>query len=79
MASSQGLFADYLTKKEFCAAVPGGPIAERTADHRHARRIGPPRIRVSNVVLYPKARVQAWLDRRLAEAEAEYAEVEAGR
>ena len=73
------LFADYYTKKEFCAAVPGGPIGERTADHWHARRIGPARIRVGNVVLYPKAGVQAWLDKRLAEAEAEYAEVEANR
>lgn len=79
MATTEPLFADYWTNKQLAPLIPGGGVSPRTLDRWHARRIGPPRIRVGNLVLYPKAGVQAWLDRRLAEAEAEYHEVEAGR
>lgn len=79
MATTEPLFAEYWTKEQLAALIPGGGVSPRTLDRWHARRVGPPRIRCGNLVLYPKAGVQAWLDRRLAEAEAEFAKVEANR
>lgn len=69
MANKEGLFNDYMTKQEFCDSIPGGPIAPNTADHWHRHKIGPPRIRIGNVILYPKAGVQEWLDRLFEKAQ----------
>ena len=60
----QGPFDDYLTKQQFCAAVPGGPISERTADRWHALRVGPPRVKCGRKVLYSKLGVKGWLESR---------------
>ena len=57
-------FNDYLTKQQFCAAVPGGPISERTADRWDALRVGPPRVKCGRKVLYSKHDVRQWLESR---------------
>ena len=54
-------FADYLTKQQFCAAVPGGPISERTADRWHTQRTGPKRLKVGRTVVYHRRDVEKWL------------------
>ena len=41
MTAENNPFSDYLTKQQFCRAVPGGPISERTADRWH---VLPPKV-----------------------------------
>jgi len=62
-------FSDYLTKQEFCALVPGGPISERTADRWHTLRVGPPRSKIGRTVVYSRQAVRQWLNRRADECE----------
>ena len=65
MAENNTLFSDFLTKGQFCDAVPGGPISTRTADRWHTLRTGPPRIKVGRTILYRKQDVEAWLTSRV--------------
>ena len=62
--TTQNPFANYLSKKQFCKAIPGGPISERTADRWQVLRIGPPRVKVGRTVLYPAEGVKTWLEER---------------
>ena len=64
MTTENNPFSDYLTKQQFCSAVPGGPISERTADRWHVLRVGPPRVKCGRTVLYPAAGVKKWLEER---------------
>ena len=63
MMTENNPFSDYLTKQQFCRAVPGG-ISERTVDRWHVLRIGPPRVKVGRTVLFSAEGVKKWLEER---------------
>lgn len=65
--STENPFHGYLTKRQFCESVPGGPISERTADRWHIHRIGPPRVKFGIRVLYPVEGVRRWLESQTTE------------
>ena len=64
MAIENNPFSDYLTKQEFCAVVPGGPVSERTVDRWHTLRTGPKRSKVGRTVVYSRDAVRRWLEER---------------
>jgi len=65
--TTENPFSNYLTKKQFCKAIPGGPISERTADRWHVLRIGPPRVKCGRTVLDEVGCVKRWLEERTQE------------
>jgi predicted DNA-binding transcriptional regulator AlpA len=58
-------FSGFLTKKQLCAIIPGGPISERTLDRMHALGIGPPRIKYGRKIAFHTDAVSAWLESKI--------------
>lgn len=56
----------YLGKAEAAALFPGN-VSVRTLDRWHAKKIGPPRVRIGNTVLYRRDLVAEFIDNKIKE------------
>jgi predicted DNA-binding transcriptional regulator AlpA len=54
-------FSGFLTKKQLCAIIPGGPISERTLDRMHTLGTGPPQIKYGRKIVFDSRAISAWL------------------
>ena len=64
MSSQDPITENYFRKAELAEILD---VSIRTLDRWEAQRIGPPRFKMGNVLLYPKAAIMKWLEENTRE------------